>query len=101
MNTHTILDSPLGPLTLVNTDGVMSSLSMGGPTRDLDPVRFGQRTDLGFEQARDELVDYFAGQRTTFDVPIAPKGDPFEQRVWRLLLQDPVWRDPQLRPACR
>jgi methylated-DNA-[protein]-cysteine S-methyltransferase len=30
MRTHTTIDSPLGPLTLVNTDGVLSGLYMDG-----------------------------------------------------------------------
>jgi methylated-DNA-[protein]-cysteine S-methyltransferase len=36
-------------------------------------------------RARRQLEEYFAGTRTTFDVPLAPTGTPFEQRVWEAL----------------
>lgn len=32
-----------------------------------------------------QLEEYFAGTRTTFDVPLAPAGTPFQQRVWNQL----------------
>jgi AraC family transcriptional regulator of adaptative response/methylated-DNA-[protein]-cysteine methyltransferase len=36
-----------------------------------------------------ELREYFAGTRTTFDVPVHAPGSPFEERVWRALLEIP------------
>lgn len=33
----------------------------------------------------DEVTDYFAGRRRTFDVPIAPAGTPFQNEVWGAL----------------
>ena len=30
VRTHTVVDSPIGPLTLVNTDGVLSGLYVDG-----------------------------------------------------------------------
>jgi methylated-DNA-[protein]-cysteine S-methyltransferase len=38
-----------------------------------------------FEQARVQLGEYFAGERRCFDLPLQPKGTPFQQRVWREL----------------
>jgi methylated-DNA-[protein]-cysteine S-methyltransferase len=32
-----------------------------------------------------QLASYFAGERTTFDLPLAPRGTAFQQRVWRAL----------------
>ena len=37
------------------------------------------------EQLRGELEEYFAGTRRAFDVPLAPHGTAFEQRVWGFL----------------
>jgi methylated-DNA-[protein]-cysteine S-methyltransferase len=92
MRTHTTIDSPLGPLTLVNTDGVLSGLYMDGQKHRPDPSRFGQRSGSGFEQATDELTEYFSGQRSSFSVPLGPSGNAFERSVWRLLLQIPYGR---------
>jgi methylated-DNA-[protein]-cysteine S-methyltransferase len=36
-----------------------------------------------------QLDEYFAGQRQTFDFPINQKGTPFQQNVWKHLLTIP------------
>ncbi len=89
MRTHTIIDSPLGQLTLVNTDGVLSALYMDVHARRPDPAGFGARTDTGFDPAVEQLAEYFAGQRTEFTLPLAPVGSEFQHRVWQLLRQIP------------
>jgi methylated-DNA-[protein]-cysteine S-methyltransferase len=33
-------------------------------------------------QARQQLTEYFAGSRTTFDLPLDPSGTEFQRRVW-------------------
>ncbi len=38
------------------------------------------------EQLRDELAEYFAGKRRTFDLPLAFPGTPFQEKVWAGLL---------------
>ncbi len=40
-------------------------------------------------EARRQLEEYFAGRRTTFDLPLRPNGTEFQQRVWKELLQIP------------
>ena len=32
-----------------------------------------------------QLVEYFAGERTSFDLPLAPTGSDFQQKVWAAL----------------
>jgi O-6-methylguanine DNA methyltransferase len=36
-----------------------------------------------------ELREYFAGRRTTFDLPLAPAGTPFQRRVWQAIAEIP------------
>jgi AraC family transcriptional regulator of adaptative response/methylated-DNA-[protein]-cysteine methyltransferase len=36
-------------------------------------------------RVRAELAEFFAGRRTTFTVPLAPHGTPFERRAWDYL----------------
>ncbi len=38
---------------------------------------------------RAQLEEYFAGERTSFDIPLAPEGAPFEREVWRALEEIP------------
>lgn len=89
IRTHTTIDSPLGPLTLVNTDSVLSGLYMDGQKHRPDRSRFGQPSESGFEQATTELAEYFSGRRSSFSVPLSPAGNAFERSVWLLLIQIP------------
>lgn len=36
-----------------------------------------------------QLDEYFAGERREFDLPLAPRGTGFQERVWRALLAIP------------
>ena len=36
-----------------------------------------------------QLQEYFEGKRTSFDLPILPKGTPFQLAVWKRLLEIP------------
>jgi methylated-DNA-[protein]-cysteine S-methyltransferase len=40
-------------------------------------------------QTQQQLADYFAHQRTTFTIPLAPPGTAFQQQVWQQLCQIP------------
>jgi methylated-DNA-[protein]-cysteine S-methyltransferase len=87
--THTVLASPIGPLTVVAADGALCGLYFPAHKRLPDRETFGRRTDDGFDAVRDQLAAYFAGERTTFDLDLAPVGDRFQQRVWALLREIP------------
>jgi len=78
---HFLVDSPIGSLTLVKTNGVLSGLYMGTPPADR-AASLGPRVDSGFEDVAGQLEEYFARKRIVFTVPLAPAGTPFQQRVW-------------------
>ena len=40
-----------------------------------------------FEQCRRQLDEYFAGDRVTFDLPLAPPGTTFQHEVWTKLVE--------------
>ncbi len=89
---HTVITSPVGPLTLVAADGVLVGLYMQTQRHMPPPDIFGDRvagTGDGLAEPAAQLRDYFAGQRTEFDVPLGLAGTPFQQRVWAELQQIP------------
>jgi methylated-DNA-[protein]-cysteine S-methyltransferase len=90
--THTVIASPLGGLTVVAEDGALTGLYFERHRRRPKPERLGEYRESGFEEARRQLDEYFAGQRTSFELPLAPQGDEFQQRVWRLLTEIPFGR---------
>jgi methylated-DNA-[protein]-cysteine S-methyltransferase len=92
--THTTIDSPVGELTLVARDGVLSGLYFPGHWYLPDPDAFGVESEHGFEQTQQQLAEYFAGERTSFDLEttIAGNGDEFQWRVWELIDRIPYGR---------
>jgi methylated-DNA-[protein]-cysteine S-methyltransferase len=82
---HTIIDSPIGPLTLVRGDEGLTGLYMPDHKPAPDEARFGDRDDAAFADAVQQLGEYWAGERTGFDLPLAAVGTPFQQRVWAAL----------------
>jgi len=86
---HLLMESPLGTLTLVNTDGVLSGIYLPEHKRGPRPEALGTRARSGFEQAVFELQEYFDQKSTVFTLPLAPEGTDFQQRVWKQLRNIP------------
>lgn len=82
----TEIDSPVGTLRLVERGGFLTAIEFE-PHRDGDGRPRGARQDdhpVLVEAAR-QLAAYFAGDLTDFDLPLAPEGSDFQQRVWAQL----------------
>lgn len=84
------INSLLGTLCLEEEEDALCGLHFcpdGVP--DLEPLpRRVVQTPL-LQEAEEQLTEYFAGVRREFDLPLAPKGTPFQQAVWAQLLQIP------------
>jgi methylated-DNA-[protein]-cysteine S-methyltransferase len=83
--THTTIDSPIGELTLVATDDVLSGIYFPGHWHMPALEVFGARSQRGFELAQRQLDEYFAGERTEFELARTVVGDDFQRRVWALI----------------
>lgn len=86
---HTIIDSPLGDLTVVADDGVLTGLYFRHHWYRPAEDSFGPRVDHGFEEVTRQLKEYFAGERTEFALPMRPDGDDFQQAVWAEIARIP------------
>lgn len=92
MTSHVVLASPIGPLTVIAEDGAITHVHLGdakhGPAAEaLGPE--AEPIEEPFASAAAQLAAYFAGDLHEFDLPLAPRGDDFHQRVWALLREIP------------
>jgi methylated-DNA-[protein]-cysteine S-methyltransferase len=86
---HTVVASPVGSLTLVGDGTALIGLYFDGHLRTPRVTDLGPRVDNGFETAKQQLAEYFAGTRREFDLELAPRGSAFEKQVWALLTKIP------------
>jgi methylated-DNA-[protein]-cysteine S-methyltransferase len=82
---YTIIDSPIGELLLAGDGTALNRLDMRGGRRPIPIAPGWQRRDDAFVAPIAQLRDYFGGARSTFDVPLSLRGNPFELRVWQAL----------------
>ena len=86
MTTYTTtVDSPVGPLLLTSDSTALTRLLFGGrpdPTWSTEPCPV-------LDRAVTQLAEYFRGERTDFDLPLAPAGTPFQLAVWQALRDIP------------
>jgi len=82
------IDSPIGFLTLAGRGSVLTNLRMVDQT--YEPDRADWSHDAGaFDGAVEQLVAYFAGELTDFDIELELRGTEFQRRVWKALLTIP------------
>lgn len=86
---YAYLDSRVGPILIARVEAGITHILFENSKY---PVKIGsgwrQHTG-GLREAMDQLRAYFAGERTKFDLPLAPGGTPFQKKVWAALREIP------------
>ena len=82
---HTTIESPVGDLMLIGDRERLLGLHMQAGRRPGHVPADSQTASEPFAAAREQLGEYFAGERTDFDLPLAPLGTPFQEEVWSAL----------------
>jgi methylated-DNA-[protein]-cysteine S-methyltransferase len=75
MKTYTTMETPMGRLVLEGDGTRVVTIAFADPD--------------AYPAAREQLREYFAGERTTFDFPTATTGTPFQQQVWAAIDEIP------------
>jgi methylated-DNA-[protein]-cysteine S-methyltransferase len=75
------MPSPVGELRLFARGDALTGVYAGMQT----PPEARVQSARILERAAEQLAAYFAGELTVFDLPLAPEGTEFQQKVWMLL----------------
>lgn len=83
------IDSPVGELSLFAEGDTVAGVYF--ENHSPAPKNPNGRVDAGpFAELVEQLKQYFAGERSSFDVPIClTDGTPFQQQIWQQLTEIP------------
>lgn len=87
MTLYGTVPSPIGDLMLCGDERALTALHLPGHWPE--PGAGWRRDDARFAAVARQLEEYFAGERTAFDVPLKLRGGPFELEVWAELERIP------------
>ena len=77
---HYIYRTPHGLISIEANDYALTRVALDRQSW-ASPLRPNELTN----RCATELMEYFAGKRSFFDLPMAPQGSDFQQRIWKLL----------------
>ena len=84
VGTHYAYRTPHGLVTIATSDRGVTRVVFGDA-----PLPGERRPSELANRPATQLLEYFAGKRRAFDVPVAPAGPPFQLAVWRELERIP------------
>jgi methylated-DNA-[protein]-cysteine S-methyltransferase len=82
------LDTPIGRLLLAREGRDLRLINFQRDRLSRPDPSWRESADA-FDDVVSQLTEYFAGRRQRFELPLAPEGTPFQQRVWRELQDVP------------
>lgn len=82
---YTIYNSPVGKIFIIDDNGFITHISFYPSVIDNAEPKITHVLQTVCKQ----LDEYFSHKRTVFDLPIAPHGTQFQQKVWQELLNIP------------
>jgi methylated-DNA-[protein]-cysteine S-methyltransferase len=90
---HAVIDSPIGPLTLIAQDGRLAGVHMEitryEPDADALGAAVASESDPVLAAAAKQLDAYFRGELTSFDLLLSLDGTQFQRSVWTALQSIP------------
>jgi methylated-DNA-[protein]-cysteine S-methyltransferase len=86
------VESPLGTILLTSDETALTGLYFQGQRYAPEPAPgWARRDDLPvFAWTRAWLAAYFAGHPARVDVPLVPRGTPFQRAVWQQIGRIPA-----------
>ena len=88
-NYFTEFASPIGTVQLRGTDSALNGVFMEPHRHEPARPRGAVRDDAPLREARQQLEEYFAGERQEFSLTLEADGTDFQRRVWDALREIP------------
>jgi methylated-DNA-[protein]-cysteine S-methyltransferase len=86
---YTSIESPIGALLLAADEAGLREVRFVNGRKHADPDPSWREDSKPLAETIRQLRAYFAGQRESFDLPLAPQGTAFQLKVWKLLCDIP------------
>ena len=84
-----LYDSPVGELLLTSAGGCLTGVYFEDHRHPPEDRVELAPDGTAFVRVITQLDEYFSGSRDRFDLPLAPAGTEFQQKVWNALLEIP------------
>ncbi len=85
-----LLPTPIGDLAIFAEDNAIYRIEFVDVVKNHDLMNADNHKENDLTLlAKQQLTQYFATDRTVFDLPLAPQGTPFRQQTWQALLKIP------------
>lgn len=77
------VDSPIGPILIAGDEDAITMLGRIASEKGDDWIPINRFAH--FKEAAQQLDAYWSGELFEFDLPLGPKGTPFQHKVWAAL----------------
>lgn len=88
-NYYCYFESPIGRIVIQGNGDFVTGLYLPNHKGWQQPDSSWVQDELPFTEVRVQLTEYFAGERTQFEIPLKLQGTPFQQQVWNELRRIP------------
>ena len=89
MRIYDVAASPIGDLVMTGDGTALTGLYMETDQGRILSDPAWTHVPGAYPEVAAQLAAYFAGDLTDFDVPLAPRGTPFQRAVWSALTRIP------------
>lgn len=79
-----VIDSPIGNIRILGNEESIYEVEFDDAAQSISPTEPSE-----VRKCAQQLLEYFAGKRTKFDLNLKPNGTEFQQKVWEKLEQIP------------
>ena len=86
---YKVIKSPVGSLILISNKSALIGIKFGKEKVENLPKKTAKENHPILNETEKQLLEYFAGNRKEFDIPLKLEGTDFQKKVWQELTKIP------------